>query len=168
VRVKLEAESNASKLAAIEAEREKQVRETQVKESEATLISSLKAFGSVAKNERGIVLTLPENIWNGSRSTDLLPAADGKLNTLAEILASNPDYRITVEAHTDSSGNPDVVQTVTDRRSYILADKFSTQGVAEGRIVAKGFGASVPIAPNTTNANRAKNRRLQIVLSPNL
>ena len=168
VKVRLEAENSASRLAAIEAEREKQAKEAQVKESEATLISSLKAFGSVAKNERGIVLTLPENIWNGPRSTDLMPAADGKLSSLAELLAANPDYRITVEAHIDSSGNPEVVQTVTDRRSYILADKFSTLGVAEGRIVAKGFGASVPIAPNTTNANRAKNRRLQIVLSPNL
>jgi outer membrane protein OmpA-like peptidoglycan-associated protein len=168
VRIRLDAESANAKLAAIEEEREKQSKEEQVKESEGALISSLRTFGSVAKNDRGIVLTLPENIWNGTRSSDLLPAADGKLTSLAEILAANPDYRITVEAHTDNRGDPEAVQTVTDRRSYVLADKFSTLGVAEGRIVAKGFGASVPVVPNTTNANRAKNRRLQIVLSPNL
>ncbi|MBV9215406.1 MAG: flagellar motor protein MotD, partial [Acidobacteria bacterium] len=38
-------------------------------------------------------------------------------------------------------------------------------GVQEGRIVAKGFGASVPVAPNTTVVNRAKNRRVQLILT---
>jgi outer membrane protein OmpA-like peptidoglycan-associated protein len=172
-RVRLDAETANAKLTAIENEK-RAAQEAQdnlnkaaeAKAGEATLISSLKAYGSVVKNDRGIVLTLPENLWAGTRSTDLVPNADGKLNNLAQLLAQHPEYRITVEAHTDNSGSPDVVQTVTERRSYTLADKFTTLGVQEGRIVAKGFGASVPVAPNTTNGNRAKNRRMQIVLSP--
>ncbi len=119
------------------------------------------------KNDRGIVLTLPENLWASARSSDLAPRAESSLSSLAGILAANPDYRITVESHTDNGGNPDQVQTITDRRSYTVADKFTTLGVEEGRIVAKGLGASVPVAPNTTNANRAKNRRMQVVLSLN-
>ena len=153
---------------AIQLQRDKETKATRVKDAEPALINSLKTFGSVVKNERGIVLTLPESLWAGARSSNLVPQSDGKLTSLAEILANNPDYRITVEAHTDNSGDPAIVQSLTDKRSYTVADKFSTLGVEEGRIVAKGFGASVPVAPNTTVANRAKNRRLQVVLTLHL
>ncbi|MBP9665043.1 MAG: OmpA family protein, partial [Pyrinomonadaceae bacterium] len=159
------------RLAALEAEKQKE-QETRDKESndaklraaETELIASLKKYGAVAKNERGIVLTLPESIWAGPRSSNLMPQADGKLTSLAELLVNHPDYRISVESHTDSSGDPDLIQTVTDRRSYAVADKFASLGVEENRIVAKGFGSTASIAPNTTAANRAKNRRLQVVL----
>ena len=43
-----------------------------------------------------IVLTLPENLWAGTRSSALAPRSDGKLTLIAEILANNPDYRIAV------------------------------------------------------------------------
>lgn len=170
-RMRVEMESAKTRLAALEAEKQKE-QETRDKESndaklraaETELIASLKKYGAVAKNERGIVLTLPESIWAGPRSSNLMPQADGKLTSLAELLVNHPDYRISVESHTDSSGDPDLIQTVTDRRSYAVADKFASLGVEENRIVAKGFGSTASIAPNTTAANRAKNRRLQVVL----
>jgi OOP family OmpA-OmpF porin len=81
------------------------------------------------------------------------------------VLGNNPDYRIAVESYTDSTGDPAIIQSLTDKRSFSIADKLSTQGVAEGRLVAKGLGASAPVAPNTTAANKAKNRRLLLVLS---
>lgn len=172
-RARLDAENANARLSAIEkenearqAESDNQERAARLRTAETALINSLKAFGSVVKNERGIVLTLPENMWAGTRSTDLAPRSDGKLSSLGTILANNPDYRITIESHTDNSGSPETIQTVTDRRSVWVADKFTTLGVDEGRIVAKGFGASVPVAPNTTNVNRARNRRLQIILNP--
>lgn len=171
-RAKVETETANAKLAAAEAEkqniqqeRDKDAKAAKVRAAEGDLINSLKTFGLVARSDRGIVLTLPESLWTGPRSTTLLPQADGKLTSLAEILANNPDYRISIESHTDNSGAPDAIQSVTDKRSYAVAEKFSSLGVAEGRIVAKGFGASVPVAPNTTVANRAKNRRMQVILS---
>ncbi|HEY2848101.1 MAG TPA: OmpA family protein, partial [Pyrinomonadaceae bacterium] len=93
------------------------------------------------------------------------PQADGKLTLLAEALNSNPDYRVTIESHTDNSGDPDQIQSLTDKRSYAVADRLAALGVTEGRIVAKGYGATLPVAPNTTVINRAKNRRLLVVLS---
>lgn len=176
-RAKVEAENANARLAAAAqaAENEKkamqeaadnEVKAAKSKAAEAELLSSLKTFGVVEKNERGIVLTLPETLWAGSRSTSLVPQADGKLASLGEILSNYPDYRLSVEAHTDNSGSPAQIQTVTDKRSYSVAEKFATMGVEEGRIVAKGFGASLPVAPNTTVANRAKNRRIQVVLIP--
>lgn len=173
-RLRVEADDAKAKLAAMEIEktniqqqRDKEVKSAQLRAAEPELINSLKAFGTVVKNERGIVLTLPEKLWTSTRSTTLVPQADGKLTSLAEILANNADYLITIESHTDGLGDPELIQSTTDRRAYMVADKFTSLGVAEGRIVAKGFGASLPVAPNTTVANRAKNRRLQVILSLN-
>lgn len=152
------------KLAA-QLERDNQAKAARIRSEEGSLIASLKAYGTVVKNERGIVLTLPESLWAGPRSTDFMPQANGRLTGLSEVLVNHPDYRIMVESHTDNRGEAEVIQTLTDRRSYSVADQFTRHGVAEARIVAKGLGASLPVAPNTTNANRAKNRRMQVILS---
>lgn len=170
-RLRVEADDAKAKLAAMEIEKTniqqqqtKELKAAQLRAAEPGLISSLKTFGTVTRTERGIVLTLPENLWTGTRSTTLAPQADGKLTSLAEMLANNPSYNITLESHTDNSGVPETIQGLTDRRVYIIADKFTTLGVGEGRIVAKGYGASMPVAPNTTVANRAKNRRMLVIL----
>ncbi len=174
-RTKVELETSNSKLAAAiqAAENDKraaqeaadnEIKAARSRAAEAELLGALKAFGTVEKNERGIVLTLPENLWAGTRSVTFVPQADGKMNSLGEILSNYPDFRIAVEAHTDNTGSPAQVQAVTDRRAIAVAEKFATMGVEEGRLMAKGFGASVPVAPNTTNANKAKNRRIQVVL----
>lgn len=176
-RARVEAENANAKLAAAAqaAENEKkivqeaadtEVKAAKMRAAEAELMNSLKTFGAVEKNDRGIVLTLPETLWAGTRSTVLVPQADGKLTSLGEILSQYPDYRISVEAHTDNTGAPAQIQTVTEKRSFSIAEKFATMGVEEGRIVAKGYGASVPMAPNTTPANKAKNRRIQVILMP--
>lgn len=150
---------------AIQAERDKESKAAEVRAAEPALLNSLKSFGAVTRTERGIVLTLPESYWVGSRSTELVPQSDGKLTNLGELLSNNPYYRITIESHTDNFGDPGSLQTLTDRRSLTIAEKLVSIGVAEGRIMAKGYGAGMPAAPNTTAANRAKNRRVLIILT---
>jgi outer membrane protein OmpA-like peptidoglycan-associated protein len=151
--------------AAVASEKDKKLKDAQLRANEPQLMALLKALGTVTKNERGIVLTLPETLWTGTRSATFVPQADGKLTLLSEALNSNPDYRVTIESHTDNSGDPEQIQTLTDKRSYAVADRLSALGVTEGRIVAKGYGATLPVVPNTTVASRAKNRRLLVVLS---
>jgi outer membrane protein OmpA-like peptidoglycan-associated protein len=148
----------------IETEKDKELNIARVKAAEPAFMAALKAFGAVVKSDRGIVLTLPETLWTSTRSSTFVPTADGKLTLLAETLVNNPDYRMTIESHTDNSGDPELIQAITDRRAYAVADKLASHGVAEGRIVAKGYGATTPVAPNTTPANRAKNRRLHVIL----
>ena len=171
-RTKIDLENANAKIAsaekekqAIQDQRDNEAKAASLKASEGSLIAALKAFGPVVKNERGIVLTLPETFWTGTRSSTLTTAADAKIKSLADILSGNPDYKIAVESHTDNAGDADLIQAVTDKRSYAIADKFSTLGIPEGRIVAKGYGASLPVAPNTTAVNRAKNRRVVVLLS---
>ena len=71
---------------------------------------------------------------------------------------------VTIESHTDNTGSAEVTQTVTDARAKLLSDKFTTLGIQESRLRAKGFGATIPAVPNTTVANKAKNRRVNIIL----
>lgn len=136
--------------------------------SEAGLLQSLKRFGTVAKNERGVVLTMPENLWSAIRSTNFAPNADTKLSSLGEVLSNHPDYKLVIEAHTDDRGTPEELEGLTQQRSRAIAERLAGFGVAESRIEAKGLGAALPIAPNTTNASRARNRRVQLILVPNI
>ena len=172
--LRVEADNAKAKLAAAEEEKksiqqksEREVAAARIRANEGELINALKVFGTVSKTTRGIVLTLPENFWTTTRSGLLTNQADGKLASLGDILSRNNAYTIQVESHTDSSGNPEVIQSLTDNRSRTIADKLAAMGVAETRMDYKGYGASLPVAPNTTNANRAKNRRVQIILSVN-
>ena len=150
---------------AAEQQRDDAAAASQRAEAEAKLIAALRTLGTVAKTERGIVLTLPENIWSGIRTAGLSPIGGKKVDSVGRILMSYTDYRVTVESHADNSGDPEQVQTVTDRRANAIAEKFAAAGVEESRLFAKGFGASAPVAPNTTAANRAKNRRVQLIFA---
>ena len=171
VRSKLDAENAKSRLAALETEkqniendRDKEVKAAQIKAAEAELITSLKRFGTVSRVDQSIVLVLPEALWKGTRSDTFATQSDGKMTLLAELLGNNSDYLLTIESHTDSTGVADTLQTLTDRRARRIVEKFNSLGVDEGRIRAKGYGATVPAVPNTTNANKAKNRRINVIL----
>lgn len=172
---KSDAESARGQLARIEEEkqaearrREEADRAARLQTNEGVLIQSLRRFGTVERTERGIVLNLPENYWSAIRADSFAPVAEPKLTALGEILASSNDYKIVVESHTDNRGEPQELETLTNARARTIADKMQTLGVPQNRIEAKGYGAALPIAPNTTNASRGKNRRVQVILVPNI
>ncbi|MBA3632910.1 MAG: OmpA family protein [Acidobacteria bacterium] len=151
---------------AMQEQREREQKAARLQANVPILMESLKRFGTVSQTERGIVLTLPENYWSGTRVSDFAPNGETNLGSLSEVLANSTDYKVVIEAHTDNKGTPEELQTLTQERAKAIADKIMLLGVTEDRIEAKGLGAALPVAPNTTNANRAKNRRVQIILLP--
>lgn len=151
-----------------EEQRDRDTKIAAIQANEPGFVQSLRKFGTVAKTERGIVLTLPEAYWSAPRTADFAPAADPKMTALSEVLANNPDYLITIESHTDDRGVPEDLQDLTQKRSRAIADKLNAFGIEGTRVESKGMGASLPIAPNTTIANRARNRRVQIIMSPTI
>lgn len=172
-KVKTESEAMRARLANLESQnqslqeqRAKIERANQIQASIPQLMQSLKRFGAVAQDERGIILTLPETYFTGARATNFGASGEQNLSSLGEILANNADYKIRIESHTDDKGTPEDLQTLTERRAQAIADKIVSLGVAQNRIEAKGSGATSPVAPNTTLANRSKNRRVQIIISP--
>ena len=96
------------------------------------------------------------------------PAAETKVTSLAQMLAGSSDYKISIESHTDNKGTPDELQTLTQERAQAIMDRLVVSGAQQDRVEAKGMGANLPIVANTTVANRAKNRRVEIVLTPML
>lgn len=151
-----------------ETQRQREERIAAIEANQPALMTALRRFGTVTKNERGIILTLPENFWSAIRSTSFAAGSDSKLLAISELLANNPDYRITIESHTDNSGDVVELEILTQQRSQALANRMSEFGVAGDRIQPRGMGSHTPIAPNTTNANRARNRRVHVILVPTI
>lgn len=172
---KNDAENAKARLARIEEEkrqeeqrRQEASRIAELQANEGLLMQSLRRFGAVERTDRGIILTLPENYWTATRVNTFAATAEPKLAQLGELLAANADYKIVVESHTDNRGTPEELETLTSQRAQTIAERMQTLGVAQSRLETKGFGATLPVAPNTTNANRAKNRRVQVILVPNI
>jgi outer membrane protein OmpA-like peptidoglycan-associated protein len=157
---RLEGEKQAE-TARVEAER----RATERRAAEATLKETLSKYGVLKETATGFRLTLPETIWTNTRQATLSAASSAKLEPLAALLASNPDYQILIEAYTDSKGNEVSLQQLTQERARVLSDRFQSAGVDPMRIQANGMGASNPLAPNTTVAGQRKNRRVEITFT---
>lgn len=152
----------------LEAEQAKNDKLKRLEANSSVLVESLKRFGTVEENERGIVVILPENYWSGNRVSSFAATSDSKLTELAQVLANSTDYKVVIESHTDNDGTPDDLRVLTNERSQAIADKLMSMGVSPDRLESKGFGATIPVAANTTKKNREKNRRVNLILVPNI
>ncbi|HEY8205684.1 MAG TPA: OmpA family protein [Pyrinomonadaceae bacterium] len=170
--VRAEGEEAKLKLARIEGERQAEearraaeVRAAQQQAAANALRQSLGRFGTVRDNNGGITLLLTESIWANPRISNLTAAAAAKLDQLGALLANNPDYQISIDAFTDNVGKADALQQLTDDRARVLSEKLAAAGVDVTRIQTNGMGSQNPVAPNTTLAGRAKNRRTELTLT---
>src|SRR6266851_1333021 len=127
---------------------------------------ALTKFVTVRDSNRGMTLVLAESLWANPRSSNLVAASAAKLDQIGALLANNPDYQISIEAFTDNVGNESTLQQLTQDRARVLSERLAAAGVDVTRIQATGMGAANPVSPNTTLANRAKNRRTEITLTP--
>ena len=157
---RLEGEKQAE-TARIEAER----RAAERRAAEANLKETLAKYGTLKETATGFRLILPETIWANARAAKLSTASAAKLEPLAALLASNPDYQILIEAYTDDKGNEVTLQQLTQERARVLSDRFQSAGVDPMRIQANGMGASNPLAPNRTVAGQRRNRRVEITFT---
>lgn len=106
-----------------------------------------------------------KNILYETNSFQLNPSSYVELDKLVQLLQDNPSVKVQINGHTDNVGKPaDNLLLSTNRAKSVVAYLVS-KGVVATRLTAKGFGSSKPIADNSTEAGRAKNRRteLQIV-----
>jgi outer membrane protein OmpA-like peptidoglycan-associated protein len=170
----LRSEGDAAKLKLARLEGEKQAETARVegerranerRAAEANLKETLAKYGTLKETPTGFRLILPETIWTNARTATLAAASAAKLEPLAALLASNPDYQILIEAYTDDKGNEVTLQQLTQERARVLSDRFQSAGVDPMRIQANGMGASNPLAPNKTVAGQKKNRRVEITFT---
>lgn len=150
---------------ALQAETE---RRKQAEQAQADALAALGRQENVKKEARGTVITLSGSVIFASGGSELLPAARSKLSEVATALDQGEQAsRITVEGHTDSVGAGPMNQELSVRRASAVRDALVAGGVAAERINVVGYGASRPIADNSSEAGRANNRRVEIVVQSN-
>jgi outer membrane protein OmpA-like peptidoglycan-associated protein len=114
--------------------------------------------------DRGLVLTLGDALFITGRA-DLQPGASGNLGRLVTFLNKYPDRTVVIEGYTDSTGNADYNQGLSERRAAAVKSYLLDQGVNSIRMTASGKGASDPVAGNDTASGRQQNRRVEIIIS---
>jgi len=80
-----------------------------------------------------------------------------------KILKENPQIRVEVQGHTCDLGDAAYNMDLSDRRANAIKDYLISQGIAADRLTARGYGEERPRFPNDSEANRAKNRRVELV-----
>ena len=95
--------------------------------------------------------------------SDVKPESQNIIDQVEAMLKSNPSLKISIEGHTDNVGSPTSNQTLSDNRAKSVMNLLIAKGVDKSRLSAKGWGQSKPIVENTTDSNKAKNRRVEIV-----
>ncbi len=91
------------------------------------------------------------------------PESMGEINRIVQLMNENPSLKFSVEGHTDSTGNATSNQTLSEQRSQAIVAKLVELGIAADRLTAVGKGQNSPIADNSTDEGRAKNRRVEFV-----
>jgi len=131
--------------------------------------ADLAKFASVKQETRGMVITLSGGVLFASAKTELLPAAQLKLNEVADaLIKEDPLSKMVVEGHTDSQGSAPFNQDLSQRRAQTVRDYLVSRGIASDRITAQGFGLTRSIADNGSPEGRANNRRVEIVVQPSV
>lgn len=90
------------------------------------------------------------------------PEAKAVIDRVVAVLNAKPDWKITVEGHTDNTSTADYNQNLSERRAKAVKKALESAGIAASRLDAKGFGQTKPIAPNDTSLGRAENRRVEL------
>jgi outer membrane protein OmpA-like peptidoglycan-associated protein len=114
--------------------------------------------------DRGLVLTLGDALFSTGRA-DLQPGAGGHLQKLVVFLNKYPNRTVVVEGYTDSVGNDDYNQGLSERRAGAVKSYLIDQGISSIRLTSLGKGASNPVAGNDTASGRQQNRRVEVIIS---
>lgn len=114
-----------------------------------------------------LIVTMPQDILFDVDSSTVRPGLRGDLMTVASSLRDYPDSTVQVVGHTDNTGDAAYNQRLSERRANAVADVLMEGGVSYGRIQTYGRGENQPVADNLTEAGKAQNRRVEIVILPN-
>jgi len=112
---------------------------------------------------KGAALALP-NLYFTQSTAALLPSSRPILNALAQTLRTKPDLRLEIAGHADNVGDPGLNLRLSDQRARVVRRYLMQQGIDSGRLVARGYGGTRPVADNRDLQQRARNRRVEVVV----
>ena len=85
-----------------------------------------------------------------------------ELDRLFQIMQENPSVQIELGGHTDNVGNKEALMKLSQDRVIAVKAYLEKRGIKDNRIEGKGYGPTQPIAANNTEADRQKNRRVEV------
>lgn len=139
-------------------------RQESVLQENRRLIDDLRRRGAdVRSTDRGVVVNLPDVLFEFG-SARLTQPARRTSREIADVISSVPNRRIYVEGHTDSVGTLSYNQKLSEDRAWSVADSLVADGVGRDKVLVKGFGENDPIATNSTEAGRRRNRRVEVII----
>lgn len=95
--------------------------------------------------------------------SDIKPESQPMIDQIVKLLKDNPSLNLTVEGHTDNAGTPGYNKQLSEARAKSVVAAQTAQGIEARRLKAAGYGQEKPIADNSTDEGRAKNRRVELV-----
>lgn len=106
-----------------------------------------------------------DNVYFEFDSDKLKPGSFPALDNVVEMLLDNPDLKMYVNGHTCSMGSDAYNQKLSERRARAIVRYLKEHGVSESRLKYHGYGETMPIASNETEAGRETNRRVEFKLA---
>jgi len=111
-----------------------------------------------AKEQGAIIF---RNILFDFDKSNIKPESYPVLDEVAEYLKANPKVKMEIQGHTDGKGKAAYNLKLSDRRAESVKKYLVDKGIAADRLETKGYGLTKPVAPNDTEENRARNRRVE-------
>lgn len=115
-------------------------------------------------DDNQLKLNVPNDISFDTGSAAIKPQLRSVLDPFARSLQGDPNARISIIGHTDSTGSDAINNPLSIERAQSVRDYLSVRGVSSGRIDTYGRGSREPVADNHSEAGRAQNRRVEILI----
>lgn len=121
-------------------------------------------YFDATKIELGKALILKNITFDFAKYT-LKPSSFVELDKVVAIMKKNPTYNIQITGHTDNIGNKSSNLILSQNRANTVKEYLTSKGIAADRVSSDGKGSVLPVATNSTDEGRAKNRRVDFVLN---
>ena len=146
----------------------------QLKDAVSNALANFEGNGLTVERKNGKVYVSMENkLLFGSGSWSVGNQGKKAVAQLANVLKNNPDIEVLIEGHTDNvpyqkNGAIQDNWDLSTKRATAIVRILTNKGVSPKRVTAAGRGEFFPVSSNATKEGRAKNRRIEIILAPNL
>jgi OmpA-OmpF porin, OOP family len=105
-----------------------------------------------------------DNVYFDQSSYVLRPESNEQLDKLLKTLTSNSGLQVEIAGHTDNVGDRRLNQSLSENRARVITNYLANRGIATSRLQPRGYGDTKPSAPNDSENNKKKNRRVEFVV----
>lgn len=146
-------------------ERDLREKELLIAEKEKTIADQARELADLKakRTERGLVITLGDVLFEVDRA-DLKAGTRQNLGRLVEFLREHEDREVLIEGHTDSTGEEAYNQRLSESRAQAVRQFLTRNGIANKRVLTRGYGELFPVASNNNATGRQQNRRVEVVI----